>query len=130
VNPQEVIQASLDAANRDDLDAVAELVHDDFIGTVPASMSAEPDTYEGRPGIQRYFQLWHEIVDGLAITAERYEQAGDWTIAVCEVTGTGRSSGLPLQDEVAIATLLRDGLIFRMEAFPSAEEARAAVEER
>jgi ketosteroid isomerase-like protein len=130
VNTQALIQAMLDASNREDLDAVAELVHEDFVGTVPPTMSAEPDTYEGRAGARRYFELWRDIADRLVATAQRYEPAGEWTITFVEVTGTALSSGVPIEDEVVLAVLPRDGLLFRIEAFPSAEEARAELERR
>ena len=124
------ILAALDAANRRDLDAVAALVDDDFVGVVPPEMSAEPDSYVGPDGIRRYFELWYDIVDGLVFEVERFEAEGDWTIGIGSVSGAGRATGLELKLDFALATLLRDGKIVRIEAFPSGDDAHRELAER
>jgi ketosteroid isomerase-like protein len=124
VDSRELIVACLEAANRNEMDAAAALVHADFIGVVPANMSAEPDTYEGPEGLRRYFDLFREIVDELEFSITNFEDVGDWTIALGAAAGTGRVSGIRLMLDVAIGTQVRDGKLFRMEAFPDLEHAR------
>jgi ketosteroid isomerase-like protein len=130
VDSRQLIVACLEAANRNEMDAAAALVHDDFVGVVPPSMSAEPDTYQGPDGLRRYFELFREIVDDVAFSITDFEDAGDWTIALGAAAGTGRVSGLPLNLDVAIGTQVRDGKIFRMEAFPDLEHARRELRVR
>jgi ketosteroid isomerase-like protein len=130
VDNQELIVACLEAANRNEMDMAASLVHDDFVGVVPPSMSAEPDTYEGPDGLRRYFELFREIVDDVAFSITDFEDVGDWTIALGAASGTGNVSGLPLNLDVAIGTQVRDGKIFRMEAFPDLEHARRELRAR
>src|SRR4051794_40784278 len=113
-----MIQTTLDAGNRHDMESATALVHEDFVGVVPPTLSAEPGNYEGREGVVRYFDLWREIADDLVTSPVRYETEGEWTIVIAEVTGTGRSSGMPIRDDVYLGFLLRDGLIARIEAFP------------
>jgi ketosteroid isomerase-like protein len=130
VDNRELIVACLEAANRNEMDVAAALVHDDFVGVVPPSMSAEPDTYEGPDGLRRYFELFREIVDDVAFSITDFEDVGDWTIALGAASGTGNVSGLPLNLDVAIGTQVRDGKIFRMEAFPDLEHARRELRAR
>jgi uncharacterized protein len=130
VDDRALIRTVMDAANRNEMDFVAAHVHDDFLGSVPPSMSAEPDSYEGPEGVQRYFDLFRETVDDLRIWIHEFEGAGDWIIAVGEVTGTGRASGIPIKLGVALGTQIRDGKLYRMEAFPDVDQARLVLATR
>jgi ketosteroid isomerase-like protein len=130
VDDIELIRAVLTAANRGDIDVVTALVHDDFLGIVPPSMSAEPDSYAGPAGVQRYFDLFHDTVDRLQISVHTIEDAGDWLVATGTFAGTGRASGLPLALETNMGVQIRDGKLYRMEAFPTLDEARAELSAR
>jgi ketosteroid isomerase-like protein len=112
------------------MDVAAALVHDDFVGVVPPSMSAEPDTYEGPDGLRLYFELFRDIVDDLEFSITDFEDVGEWTIALGAAAGTGHVSGLRVTLDVAIGTQVRDGKIFRMEAFPDLEHARSELATR
>jgi ketosteroid isomerase-like protein len=124
VDDLELIRIVMSAANRGEMDVVTAHVHDDFLGIVPPSMSAEPDTYAGPAGVQRYFDLFHDTVEQLEIAVHDIEDAGDWLIATGTFAGTGRASGLPLALDATMGVQIRDGQLYRMEAFPSLEEAR------
>jgi ketosteroid isomerase-like protein len=130
MNDRELIRTVLDAANRNEMEAVDALVHEDFLGVVPPSMSAEPDTYAGPAGVRRYFDLFRETVDNLVIRVDDFEQVGDSLIVIAWASGTGRASGVPVAIGVALAAQVRDGKVFRMEAFPDLEEARRELESR
>ena len=124
MDDEATIRAVMEAANRQDVDAVAALTHDDFLGVVPPQMSAEPDTYKGPAGVRRYFELFNEIVDGLSWSVGELEQLGDWILAPVRAEGTGRISGIAVNLDVVLATQLRDGKLYRIQAFPNAEDAR------
>jgi ketosteroid isomerase-like protein len=130
VDDLELIRAVMTAGNRRELDVVADLIHDGFVGIVPPSMSAEPDSYEGAAGVRRYFDLFHEAVDQLEFTVSEIEDAGDWLIVTSSFSGTGRASGLPLALDAAVGVQIRDGKLYRMEAFPSLDEARREIAAR
>ena len=123
-----LLSAVLQAANRRDLDAILALTDPEFEGTVPSSMSAEPDVYLGHEGVRRYFESFWEIVDGLNFQIEEFDQAGDWTIAQGYASGTGRASGLPIENRIALACLARGELLHRLDVYPDMDEARAGVE--
>jgi ketosteroid isomerase-like protein len=130
VDNRELIVALLEAANRNEMDAASALVHADFVGVVPANMSAEPDTYEGPDGVRLYFELFRDIVDDLEFSITDFEDVGDWTIALGSAAGTGHVSGLRVSLDVAIGSQVRDGKIFRMEAFPDLDHARRELAAR
>src|SRR3954454_18488444 len=119
-----LIRTVMEAANRNEMDLVAELVHEDFLGIVPPTMSAEPDSYKGPEGVRRYFDLFRETVDDLEVAVHDFEPVGAWIVVLGAVSGAGRASGVPVNLDVAIATQVRDGKMYRMEAFPDLEQAR------
>ena len=127
VDARDLITEALEAANRRDLDAVVALTDEEFEGIVPASMSAEPDRYVGHEGIRNYWLSFWEIVDELVIQPQEFDEVGEWTIARCHATGRGRTSGLPIDNYIAVACRLRDGRVYRFHAFPDLDEARSAL---
>ena len=127
MNAREVLAAALDASNRGDLDGAVALADPQFEGVVPSSMSAEPDVYKGHDGIRHYFESFWEVVENLKITIEEFDDVNGWTLALCSATGTGRLSGLPIDNKVVIAAQVRDGLLTRLDAHPDLDEARRAV---
>ena len=122
-----LLSALLDAAGRRDLDAVVALTDPEFEGVVPSSMSAEPDVYRGHAGVRHYFESFWEIVDDLRIDLEEFEEVQGWTIALGHARGSGRASGLPIDNRIAIACLARDGLLHRMQAYPDMDQARRSI---
>jgi len=123
----EVLKTALDAMGRGDVDALIAIVHPDFVGEVPPSMSAEPDSYTGPEGIRRYMAAFDETVEELRWVPITIEQVGDWMVVDLELTGRGRSSGAPFEFRAAGTVEMRDGKIVRMVGYPTLEEARAAV---
>jgi ketosteroid isomerase-like protein len=122
-----VLSGLLDASNRRDLDAAAALVAPQFEGVVPSTMSAEPDVYNGRDGLRRYFESFWEIVDDLTFVIDEIEVHGEWVLARARALGKGRSSGLPVDNHIALACTSSDGLLTNLHAYPDLEAARAAL---
>lgn len=127
MDTRELLVGLLDAANRRDLDAAVAFADPAFVGEVPADMSAEPDVYEGRDGIRRYFESFWEIVDGLTLECVAFEEIGPWTVASVHATSLGRGSGLPVDGYIAVSAQSRDGRLTRACAHPSVDGARAWV---
>jgi ketosteroid isomerase-like protein len=125
VETREVLVALLEAANRRDLDAASTFVDPAFVGEVPSDMSAEPDVYEGHDGLRRYFESFWEIVDGLTLECDAFDQVGSWTLAAVHARSLGRSSGLPVDGHIALSVQSRDDRLVRLRAHPDIDQARA-----
>lgn len=121
------LDALIAALERADPDQIAPFVHPDFVGVVPASMSAEPDSYRGLEGVHRYFALFRETVDDLVFRVEPVEKHGEWILLETHITGTGRSSGVPVELRAAGTLQMRDGKLRRLEGHPTLEEARESL---
>jgi ketosteroid isomerase-like protein len=103
-----------------------ELVADDLTIVIPPSMSAEPDIYEGRAGLQRYVDGFAGMLEDVRFDVERVVEEGDRVIVLLQMKGRGVTSGIPAALDTAVAVWLRAGRIARMEACPDLEAARTA----
>jgi ketosteroid isomerase-like protein len=104
-----------------------ELLAEDFVLSVPPSMSAEPDVYEGHAGARRYFEGFEGMIDELAFEALQIEEQGDLVIAWMRFRGRGASSGIEVEQYAAVIARVEDGKVVRMESHPDLETARTVA---
>jgi ketosteroid isomerase-like protein len=126
----EVVRRLFTAFEGGDIDAVIDLFADDFVLVVPPTMSAEPDTYEGREGARRYMAAFDGAVDDVRFRAEELHDEGGCVLALVNVTGKGASSGLPVSFHAASIIRVRDGEVTRIESHPDLAAAREALTRR
>src|SRR3989442_1785466 len=107
------VKAALDAFSSGDPDLVVPHVDPEFEGVVPPNMSAEPDSYVGHAGVRRYIETFQEIVDELGLEWHILEEVGDWILCALRITGLGRTSGIPVDNQVVAAIQMRDGKLLR-----------------
>jgi ketosteroid isomerase-like protein len=108
------------------LEPALELLGEDVVMTVPPSMSAEPDVYEGHEGARRYFAGFDELIDELTFDPLEIEEEEDGTvIAWMRFGGRGVTSGIQVEQYAAVICRVEGGKVVRMEAQPDMETARA-----
>jgi len=71
------------------VEAAIELMADDFVATVPPSMSAEPDSYEGHAGARRYFAGFEGLIDDVRFEPIEIVEEGDAVIVWLRFSGRG-----------------------------------------
>jgi ketosteroid isomerase-like protein len=120
------VEAALQAFASGDTGAVERHIDPEFEGVVPPELSAEPDSYRGHDGVRRYFELFADTTEDLRFDTEVTEDLGEWVLVTVNLSGRGRTSGLPMDTTVYAAVLIRDDKLLRMEGFPTLEDARAA----
>ena len=85
-------------------------------------------TYHGIDGVERFLREWVAVWDGLEIDVEDVRLAPDERVLSLIVQrGTGRSSGLPMEMEMAQVATLRNGKVTRLENYEDRAEALEAV---
>lgn len=110
------------------VDAVAPLVHEEFVGEIGGDTSVEPGSYVGHEGVRRYFGLWAETMDDLELEITDAEDLAEGAaIARIRISGRGRGSGVPVSFEAWAAMVFRDGLLFRMGAGADRDAARSVA---
>ena len=122
----EIVKRLVDAFNKRDVDAFAEITTPDFEWTT--SMTAvEGEIFWGREGIETYFGRMKDAWDEFLALADSYRDLGDRVLWLGRLEGRGRSSGVPVSAPLDILYDLRDGRISRMHSFlDHAEALRAA----
>ena len=116
----EIVRAAIGAWNRDDLDAWIQYFDPEV------QWSALLEEFRGHAGIR---QAWQSFKVDLQLKArfDDIRDLGNSVLALGELTGTGRITGLNLSIEIAQLATFRDGRILGFRDFASHAEALEAV---
>ena len=123
----QLVRTAMESFNLDGVDAIAEQIHPDFETTTPASLSVEPDTYRGPEGVRRWFDAWEGTMDEVRFDVDELLDAGDQVVAVSRMIARSHTTGLELEQAVALVWTLRDGRAVRLDPFATREEALRVV---
>jgi ketosteroid isomerase-like protein len=115
----DVVRAAFEAWNRNDFDAWMQYFDPEF------HWSALLEEFQGHDGIRRAWQSFKAFE--LKARYDDIRDLGDSVLALGELTGTGRSTGLNLSNEIAQLATLRNGRILGFRDFASHAEALKAV---
>ena len=98
---------------------------DDFEWVVPNH--PEGAVRHGADSVIEFFREWIEPWEKLDIDWELEEAGPDAALAIIEMRGQGRVSGVPAEMRVFQLWTFRDGRAVRMEMFTDIDEARRAA---
>jgi ketosteroid isomerase-like protein len=103
------------------------LVHPEFEMTTPPGIAAEPQTYEGKDGLRRWWESFYEVMDEVRVEPTEFHDAGKGRVVVEAVLrATGQTSGLEVAQDAYMLIHVRDELMYRIEFFFTLDEALAA----
>jgi ketosteroid isomerase-like protein len=84
----------------------------------------EGRTYRGHDGLRDFFSELNEMLGGVHYEPAEYEPvADDVIVLLTRIIGTGRGSAVPIGQDLCMVYEFRDGLVRRMTAYSSREEA-------
>jgi ketosteroid isomerase-like protein len=112
----------LDAGRLDDSLA---LLREDIVIVVPPSMSAEPDTYEGLEGAQRYMDGFQGSVDQVRFVPGEIVEEHGRVLVEMTLAGRGARSGIEIRQASAGAIWVEGDRITRIETYPDMDTARS-----
>jgi len=122
----EIVKRLMDAFNKRDVDAFAEITTSDFEWTT--SMTAvEGEIFWGREGIETYFGRMREAWDEFLALADDYRDLGDRVLWLGRLQGRGLGSGVPVSAPLDILFDLRGGKISRVHSYLDHGEALRAA---
>lgn len=107
----------------------------DFSVTDPeVELHPRPDVPDGRiwrgsDGIRDFFAATAEAFDPIRWDAQEMIAEGRHVVVRTHVTAYGASSGTPIEMDEAQLWTFRDGLIVRLQGFPTVESAYAKLRE-
>ena len=91
----EIYRRHVAAFNDDDLDAIADLITEDF-EFIPylAAVVEKTTTYRGRDGLRQYREHAGSAWENIQVRVDEIRDLGDRAIAFGEISGRGSGSGL------------------------------------
>jgi ketosteroid isomerase-like protein len=123
----ERLRAAIDAYNREGPEAIIAFLDPDVEWVADRSDLGRV-TYRGRDGVRKAFAEQFEGLDRLGFEIDELIDRGDQIVALGQLHGRGRSTGIEGQSPLAIVfTVGGDGKIIRYESFRNAQEALEAV---
>jgi ketosteroid isomerase-like protein len=118
----EIVRTAAVANNSGDIDALMEL-YDPEVEFVTLLLG----NYHGKAAIRPIFEENRKALSGDRLDPDELIDAGDKVIAVVHVGGAGATSGIALDDRIALVATLRGGLIVRQQSFRNKTEALEAA---
>lgn len=100
-------------------------LEDDFEWVVPDH--PEGAVRHGADSVIEFFREWAEPWEDLELDWEIHEAGPDLGLAIIDMRGRGRASGVPAEMRVAQLWTFRDGRVVRMEMYSDVDEARRAA---
>jgi len=83
--------------------------------------------YRGHEGAIRCYVDWTEEFDDLKVVAEEFLDKGDYVVVRTRQTGSGKSSGIPLEGLFWFVSQVREGKVVRVHILNTEQEALEAV---
>jgi ketosteroid isomerase-like protein len=126
---RDAFRRAVEAINRGDLEAAFALIPSDYEMVTPPDLGAlgfDP-VYRGRAGRLRFHRQWMAELGEWRNEPEEILDLGDLLLLLGHMKGTGASSGLGFDSEVAFLFILSGGRVVREEEFRSHAEALEAA---
>ena len=121
----ERIAAGMEAWNRHDIDQVVQMIEPDA-EYVPIEQSIM-SKFTGPEGMREFFNASIEVWEEFIFTPVAFVPIGDAMLVELHVKGTGRGSGIVIEEHWAHVYTQRDGRFVRFHAYRSPEEAFDAL---
>lgn len=121
------VLGQFEAVNRRDFAGALDAYSDDVTLLVPSPF-VPAGTFQGREAVGRWFGDWFSAFGrDYRFETEETRAVGERVFAVARHVGSGRASGVTVEQRVAYAFTLADGRISRIELYEDRAEALAAV---
>jgi ketosteroid isomerase-like protein len=115
----------MEAYSRGDYEAALAGFDPDIVWQVDADLVPDAATYRGHEGVQRFWEAWGEVIEGMALEIEECRTvAPDQVLAITRTHGTGSGSGAPVASgRFAQLVDYRDGRAVRVRLYGSISRA-------
>ena len=122
----DLVRATIDAWNHDDVDAWIETLHPDVIYHTSGTFPGLQRSYFGHEGVREFWLAMHEPWETLRVDLDRVEQVDDQILVVeFRFRGTGAGSGAAVDLQFSNAARISNGLVAELFAASTSEDALA-----
>lgn len=124
----EVVREALAAFTRGGMEAMDDLLDPDIEWRAVEGALDDVGEMRGQEVVRAYMRDWYEAFDGLAVEPEEIIDVGDGqVIAMQQLTGRGKTSGVETHLRYAVVYTVRNGRLVRAREYISRERAVEAV---
>ncbi len=123
----EIVKRGIDAFNRRDVDAFAEVTSIDLELSTALARTVEGGSYRGREGIDTYFADLRDTWDEVRILGDEFRDLGDRVLVLGRLEGRGKGSGVPVKASWGMISEFRDGKTSRIRTYLDHDEALRAA---
>ena len=85
--------------------------------------SPDPRTYHGHEGARQALEASDESFEGFELHPQEFIAEGDYVIVVLTMRGTGRGSGVTVEDRIAHLWKIRDGKAVALQVYSDPDDA-------
>jgi ketosteroid isomerase-like protein len=118
----DAIRRAYEAVGSGDFDIVLDIVDPDIV-LRDRPESPDPRTYHGYDGVRQALESSDESFDGFELHPEEFIAAGDYVIVVLTMRGTGRGSGVTVEDRIAHQWQVKEGRVVALQVYSDPDEA-------
>lgn len=123
----EIVRRMLDAFNDEDIERIFALTHPELVIEIGPTVSAEPDTYRGHAGMQRYIDSFQDAMYEIRFEADRLHDAGEAVVVPLRLSARGRQTGIPVEQHSAGVWTISGGKVIGVRTYATEDDALAAV---
>jgi ketosteroid isomerase-like protein len=118
----EAIRKAYLAVGKGDAEILLDLV-DENIVLRDRPESPDPRTYHGIAGIEEALHSSDETFEGFELDPEEFIPVGDYVVVVLTMRGTGRGSGVTVEERIAHQWRIREGKVVALQVYSDPEQA-------
>lgn len=122
-----IVERSIDAFNRRDLDAMLQDARPDVELFPGAANPIQFTAYLGREGVGRYLAVLAESFEDVQLDLLEVRDLGDSALALARVSASPRDSREPLEQPLGLVYHFAAGRVSCVHAYPDHEEASRAA---
>ena len=120
----EVVRRVFTAFSRGDVTAMLQDLDPDVVLHVE---QAGQGVYRGHEGAIKSFVDWTEDIDDFKVVAEEFLDNGDYVVVRTRQTGSGKSSGVPMEGMFWFVSQIREGKVVRIHVLVTEQAALEAA---
>jgi len=118
----EAIEKAYRAVGTGDFQVLLDIVDPDIV-LRDRPESPDPRTYHGHAGIYEALHSSDETFAGFELEPEEFIPAGNCVVVVLTMRGTGRGSGVTVEERIAHQWRVRDGRVVALQVYSDPDEA-------
>lgn len=118
----ESIRSGYDSVGQGNFDGMLALIDPDVV-VRDRPESPDPRTYHGHQGAREALAASDETFVGFEMEPEEFIGEGDYVVVVLTMRGTGRGSGVKVEERIAHQWRVRDGKAVELQVYSDPDDA-------